>query len=231
MNCASSDVPTLGGAVLIVARIYLYLTEQPAYERHCKFLHEQLRSQPKEINQCQMIRPHCLDPNRWSEEIAAFHPIAERFLSDSPDNGEILRMIIELRYIRHRWQECIDAAERLVPNGPKHVIEAYPWLYRIMALHQLGRTDEAKRALNDFKTMMESQRLSTPYNDSYDNLSLDLRLKLFTFNALEARIVYREATQLILDKPDELKIAHLALHDAAEEIDWSPAPVKVPDEH
>lgn len=189
-----------------LAKIYLYLGNSEAYQQHCQILIKQQLNQSDQRTM-ELLRPLCLEAERWKSQLDGLEAATDRLIAKEPNNLEMLRTAAEIYYAQQRWQDCIDAAEKLLPKGPDHVIDGYPWLFRLMAMHQLGRVAAAKQELQAFKTLMEAQRLDTPKNPDYDRFPVDDRLRWYIFNALEAQIVYRQASELILGKREELNIA------------------------
>ncbi len=205
----------------------LMLEDYAAYNKHCALIKKQLGS---DIAGFESLRTVALGPANSGDTLQELQSKVDEWVANAPDDWFAIHCKMLTLYRVGKWKDCEIAVRRKLPNGPS-ILMLVPWLYRAMALKQLGRIDEAKGALDNASRFVEMTNFSS-YSEGLTNTTQrDVTLTWFAFDLMRAKIVYREAAQLILDKSDELKIAHLALHDAPEEIEWSPAPVKVPDEH
>lgn len=187
-----------------LARLYLNLGDRDRYQQLCRELLQDIERESKVFAKCASFRPLYLDPSFWQKEIEAFAPIVEAMYAKEPDQDEVRRTVIATRYRQGRWKECIDAAETMQPMGPTDMNGGYPWLFRIMAMHQLGETAEAESALLKWKTFIEQQTPASFAGGHWESHAVDNRLRWYMHNGREAQILYREASELIHNKREEL---------------------------
>jgi serine/threonine protein kinase len=97
------------------------------------------------------------------------------------------------------WQTCAAAAAQTFPNGPQGLFQVVPCLFEAAALKQLGKDTEARKKLATIRDFVENGK-SMSYPGKRDEVILNL-----TFDSLHSQIFYREASELILGKREELK--------------------------
>ena len=196
-----------------VTTICLMLEDYPAYDRYCATIEAHL-TRAKQHASFEMVRALMLGhtdlalrPQGWKDKLDAL-------LTKDADNPLAARYRAMTLYRIGKWAECIAAAEQQMPAGPRHLWDALPWLYRTMALQQLGEVDQAKRGLEDVKRFVEATEV-----DSYSTLKWprDVCLMWFAEDGMYISVTYREASQLILNKSDDLKIAKLSIDEVIEE--------------
>ena len=102
------------------------------------------------------------------------------------------------------WQACAAAAAKSFPNGPQGLFQVVPCLFAAAAHQQLGQDTAARQQLASIRDFVE-QGKTVSYPGRRDEVILNL-----TFDSLHSQIFFREASELILGKREELK-APLAL--------------------
>jgi tetratricopeptide (TPR) repeat protein len=190
----------------LLLKLCLLLGEEKAYLQHC----EQRRRQLATFNgyvQIQIIRDLCLHEEPPTD-LAALATNAEEVRVESSPFTDRFRTLAYVYYRQQKYDDCLEAIQTLEANIPWRDT---PWnagttLFRAMALHQMGQTDKAKSELQNIKSLAKSYTVTSYQGLWLDDLSWQVRIRLFLNDQLTAHILYREASRTILGTEEELEM-------------------------